>query len=397
VNGYASKDVSIIRILQVIPLFNPSKPFGGSQAVVKSISEELVKRGHEVVVLTSDLKTLSKRSEPFCSVYNGIEIIRMRCISTALASNIRFVITPELFEFLKTSHKDFDAIHLHEARGYQHFLMWFFSSIQGTPYILQPHGNLSTHFGGIIRMIYDRLLGRRILLKASAIIALNEIELNQVIRYGVPKSRIITIPNGIDLHQFDSIESGRFKKKFGLDSSSVIILYLGRIHPIKGIDKLIRAFAIVVNSIPNSILVLAGPDEGYLPYCMNKARELGIENNVSYVGPLYNITKMEAYRESSVYVLPSLYDTFPVSLLEAYASGTPVVAFSVGGLKELIIQGETGVLVQNDTSTELAKAIIYTLEQSEDLGMNAREYVKEYDIRKTVDLLEKAYLNLRSG
>ena len=125
-----------------------------------------------------------------------------------------------------------------------------------------------------------------------------------------------------------------------------ILLFLGRLNKIKGLDTLVIAFKQVIEESKNVILVIAGPDDGYLDSLKNLVCSLKISDNVLLVGPLYGDDKLAAYVDADVYVLPSTYETFPVTILEAYACSKPVIASKVGSLNDLVLDGVTGLLVE---------------------------------------------------
>jgi len=101
------------------------------------------------------------------------------------------------------------------------------------------------------------------------------------------------------------------------------VLYLGRIRRIKGVDILVKAFANIIEKLKDVRLVVVGPDDGYLGELVALINALKMEDNVLITCPLYGRDKLEAYVDAKVYVLPSRYETFPMSLLEAYACAKP--------------------------------------------------------------------------
>ena len=207
-----------------------------------------------------------------------------------------------------------------------------------------------------------------ILQKATKVVALNRFEADQYMRMGVPEEKIAIIPNGLDLSEYANLPpKGAFKSKFGIPEEKKIILYLGRIHKIKGIDFLIKAYAYLINDMhyKEVLLVIAGPDDGYLKEAKSLASALGISKHVLFTGPLYGQDKLEAYVDSDVVVLPSRYETFPMTILEAYACGKPVIASKVGGLEDLIINGETGLLFEPENVKQLAESIFNLLNGNE--------------------------------
>jgi glycosyltransferase involved in cell wall biosynthesis len=247
-------------------------------------------------------------------------------------------------------------------------------------------------------LIYDIFFGYQLLRDAAKVIALNHVEAEQYRAMGVPEEKIAIIPNGIDLSEYVNLPpKGAFKKKFNIPEDRKIILYLGRIHKIKGIDILIKAYAYMRNkmNLRDIVLVIAGPDDGYLNEAKRLAQALDVSNHVLFTGPLYGEDKMAAYIDSEVYVLPSRYETFPMAILEAYACGKPVVASEVGGLRDLVKNGETGLLFKPEDVKQLAERISNILnddKMAEEMGLRGRNFVEEdFTIEKIIEKLEKLY------
>ena len=113
------------------------------------------------------------------------------------------------------------------------------------------------------------------------------------------------------------------------------------------------------------------------------------------VGPLYGKDKLAAYVDANVYVLPSTYETFPVTILEAYACSKPVIAFQVGSLSDLVIDDVTGYLVEVRSPDKLANAIIKLLRnpnKASEMGLNGRKLVQtHYNTEKVANILENIY------
>jgi len=389
-----------MKILQVIPIFSPPLLFGGSQRVAYIISKELVKRGHRVSIYTSDMKNTKEKTGILIEDVNGITIVRFKTVSLPLLSKTGLILTPSLKRVAERelNFDTFDVIHVHEARGFQHILVWWLTRKRTVPYVVQAHGNLSEHFGGVLRKIYDEIFGKKVLEDSLKVIAVNKVEANHYKRFGVPEEKIEIIPNPIDAGEFDSfVTKGVFRKKYNIKPNSKVILFMGRVHPIKGLDILLHAFAnMIKNGRMDVTLVIAGPDDGYMKECIKivKAHSL---NNVIFTGQLNDKERVQAYVDADVVVLPSRYETFPMVVLEAYACGKPVIASKTGGLKDLIIDGETGKLVEPGNIPELSRALVSVLSSSEKtvkMGYEAKKFVKHFSVEKCVDKLEQLYFSV---
>jgi len=388
-----------MRILQVIPILNPDVLWAGPHRVVYDISRSLARKGHNVTVVTSDVLNVRTRIKINSgNDFDGFDIVRVKNFSTILSRTSGLIITPELNEFLSKHAQDFDLIHIHEYYTYQNTVVRRFSKRYAIPYILQAHGSLRKNDKIFRKWFYDAIFGYGILRDASKVIALSRVEAEQYRRMGVPEEKIAIIPNGIDLSEYAELPpKGAFRKKFNIPEERKIVLYLGRIHKIKGIDFLIKAYAYLVNemNLKDAVSVIAGPDDGYLSEAKALAHTLGVSDSAMFVGPLYGRNKIEAYVDSDVVVLPSRYETFPMVVLEAYACGKPVIASNVGGLKELIIDGETGLLFKAGNFKQMAEKMVYLLNDSDkavEISRKGRILVEEkYSIVKVADIIEGLY------
>jgi glycosyltransferase involved in cell wall biosynthesis len=183
----------------------------------------------------------------------------------------------------------------------------------------------------------------------------------------IDQSKIEIVPNGIDMSKYENLpDKGIFRSKYGIQSNEKIVLYLGRIHRIKGIDVLIEAFSELIDKIERVRLVIVGPDDGFLPTLKAKIEELNIGQRIIFTGPLYGRDKLEAYVDANVYVLPSFYETFPVTVLEACACGTPVIVTDRCGISDIV--SKIGYVVKYDKE-QLKEAIIVSLS---DTGLRSR-------------------------
>jgi len=262
---------------------------------------------------------------------------------------------------------------------------------------LQAHGSLP-RIGAWrkLKWFYDALFGYKLLRDASRVIALSRVEAEQYRCMGVPEEKIAIIPNGIDLSEYANLPpKGSFKKKFGIKEEEKIVLYLGRIHWIKGVDILVKAFANVIKKLDNIRLVIVGPDDGYLSELRALIKALRIENKVIIAGPLYGRDKLEAYVDADVYVLPSRYEIFSMSVLEALACGTPVILTENCGIAEYF-RDKAGLVVKPD-SNHLGEALLEMLlnqDKQKVFRENCKTVMQKFNISETVSKLEKVYQEL---
>lgn len=388
-----------MRILFVIPYFFPAECFGGPVKVAFDLGKKLVEKGNEVFVYTSDALDVNNRIKTCKAEIEGMHVHYYRNMSMFTVKTSRLFITPQMYGQINVDLKDpraFDIIHSHEYSTFQNIIVHYLSKKYQIPYVLQAHGSLPTIGRETRRWFFDTFFGPKLLKDASRVIALNRMELDQYEAAGVPSEKIAIIPNSLDLSEFVNLpKEGCFRQRFGLDENKRIVLFLGRLNKIKGLDTLVSAFKRVIEESNDSILVIAGPDDGYLSKLQSLINTLGINDNVLLVGPLYGKDKLAAYVDADVYVLPSTYETFPVTILEAYACSKPVIASQVGCLSDLVIDDITGYLVEVRSSVKLVNAIIKLLKdpkKANELGLNGKKLVQtHYNAEKVADILENIY------
>jgi len=237
-----------------------------------------------------------------------------------------FLYSPEMAQAL---FRDTDEI-LHEHG------MWLYPSCAcrawsrktGRPYVVSPHGSLepwalrnSPWKKHIAAWLYEN----RNLAGAACLHALNESEVRSIRAYGLTNP-IAVIPNGVSL----PASAGDHPKDatvFGVEDGKKVLLFLGRLHPKKGLLNLIRAWQHVADSAREPWhLAVAGWNEGnYEQEVRALVKHLGIENSVTFIGPQYGPAKAAAFQNASAFVLPSFSEGQPVAVLEAWASKLPVL------------------------------------------------------------------------
>jgi len=389
-----------MKILQVVSSFKPAWETGGTNRVVYEHSRSLVEKGHKVTVFTTDRgrkRVNSPKNRPV--IVDNIQVYYFRNISNYLAR--KKIITPYYLPLIARKEvKEFDIIHVHEPRTLVAPIIHHYAVKYSIPYVLQAHGSLTTFFQKRwLKRTFDVVWGYQILKDASKLVAVTKTEAEQYKSMGVNEDKIEIIPNGIDLFEFDNLpQKGEFKGKYGLGDDQRILLYLGRINKIKGLDLLARGFADLSSTLKDIKLVMVGPDDGYLSSLQKLVTTLEISDKVLFTGPLYGREKLEAYVDAEVYVLPSFYETFPVAVLEAFACGIPVIVTDRCGIAD-VINGQAGLVVPYDKD-QLKHALLKMLEDTkmrQGFGEKGRLLVREkYNWGTIAGQIERLYLNCLS-
>lgn len=262
-----------------------------------------------------------------------------------------------------------------------------------------------------------RIRGEQAVLRsADHIVAATQAELAQLQwLYGVRADRITIIPPGVDLSRFYPIPTDEAKAFVGVPEEDTMLLFVGRIEPLKGIDTLIRALALmreagVLADHPLCLSIIGGDpdaDEAEMTVEMARLQDLreayDLGNMVTFLGKRSQDTLPYYYSAASVVVMPSHYESFGMVALEAMACGTPVVASQVGGLAYLIRDGETGFLVPDQDPEALYARLLDLVESPglrETMGNSAAVHAQNYGweqiAARIVDLYERALAPARS-
>lgn len=390
-----------MKILQVITSFPPAFAYGGPAGVVYDISKELVKRGHEVTVYTTDVldKNSRYKFENNPMWLDGIKVYHFKNISNHLAVNFHISSAVEMAIELRRNIHKFDVVHCHDYRAIEAIFVHYYAQKRMVPYILQPRGTIPTLKKSNQKQIFDKFFGYEIIKDANKIIASSKIESKQY-SYVFPEfnnEKVIHVPNGVNLKTYQDLpKKGSFKDKYSINKNDKIILFLSRIHERKGADLLIEAFYELKNDIKNVKLIIAGPDDGFFGELMSMVVKLGIENEVLFPGPLYGKNKLEAYVDADIFVLPSKdsYESFGNVVLESLACGTPVIVTNVCGVTEWV--GNTVYVVEpevfqirNSILEILNNNVLY--EQIAHSGINLVN--SNFGWNKICSLLEKIYFS----
>ena len=390
-----------MRILLSTVAFKPSFGFGGAPRVAYDVACELAKRKHEVVVYTSDAKDAHTRlNVKACEIMDDIEIHYFKNLTLSTVRAAKLFINPDIITECKKNINQFDLIHLHEYRNFQNIVIHHYATQKNTPYILQAHGEvLPHHKKQKLKRLYDECFGFRLLNDAAKVIALTQLEFDQYRLMNVEPERIAVIPNGIETINIYQ-KKGSFREAFGIGLDKKIILFIGRLHYQKGVDVLVKAYAQLAKKLKNSVLVIAGPDDGFLEQTKTFVSEAQLTNEVIIAGPIVNPLKVAAFADADVCVIPSRYEGFPMILLEALAHGRPVIASDIVQHKN-VLAPINGYLFRTEDSQNLAECMFTVLTQpneSAQLALNGQKFVRDhYSIEKVVDMLESLYQQVLSN
>jgi glycosyltransferase involved in cell wall biosynthesis len=389
-----------MRILQIVPHFYPAWSFGGIARVVYEISRELVRRGHEVTVHTTnvlDQRTNFGTSKPEYSI-EGIRVRYYRNLGWFGGANF----SSDIFQpSTRKEIQDADIINMHGYRTFQNAASHFYSERCHTPYVLTAHGTIPRIVEKIVfKKLYDEFFGYKILKHARSLIASANIEKKQYVDMGISDKKVAIIPNGINTESFTLLPMpGTFKSSYGISDDVAVVLYVGRVHKRKGIGFLLDAFARLGSA--NAVLVIAGPDDGYMSTMKEKASYLKIANKVIFTGFISERAKMAAYIDSVVVVYPGIYESFGLVPLEAALCSKPVIVSENNVMAEIVKQGKFGLSVKYGDAAHLIEILQKILDNpwtAKRMGKQGKQFVKEnYNWSHIVSKLEAVYSNSIAG
>lgn len=235
----------------------------------------------------------------------------------------------------------------------------------------------------------------------DAVIAVSEAVAGEI-RAHLNGSRpgLVTIPNAIDVEAFESLAADRRTvcRTFGFPDEAQIVIHVGNLRPVKGHQYLLAAATRVVEAEPRArfLLVGVGPLATQL---QEQARRLGLNGHVVFTG--FRPDAPALIGAADLFVLSSLHEGIPVSLLEAMATGRPAVLTRVGGIPEVAVEDETAVLVEPMDVESLAAAILRLLRDPDErrrMGQNARQHVRRrFGMAAMVAAVEDVYRQVLNG
>lgn len=386
-----------MKIIQVCERFPPS--IGGLENHVYNLSYELSLRGHQVTVLTSDIKNISffkisRADKPYEKITDNFEAYRFKAYPPDIPYANTYATIPSLIKKLITSKPD--IIHIQSYMLIHSDITSILSRMKKIPAVLTVHtfGDAPPrpHLGALMKF-YIHTLGKMNLKFASKIIVLVPDAAEYISQLGINKEKICIIPNGINYNHFLNMPSPyEFKKDYKIDGK--MVLFVGELSSRKGVQYLIKAMPKILRKNSDTTLVIVGVDYGFKNHLEDLSHKLGLGNNVLFTGPISNEGLLKAYSACDVFVLPSEREGLPTVILEAMASRKPVVATNIGGNPYVIEDGVTGFLVEYGDETKLADKIIYLLENEdirEKIGKNARKKVEDYSWERIAEETERVY------
>ncbi|SEC53902.1 glycosyltransferase family 4 protein [Paenibacillus sp. GP183] len=380
----------------------PPHMIGGLARAVCDLSRHLTAKGHQVHVITGQSAV-----SPLFETMEGVHIHRAQglhslerldFIDWVFQMNLAFV---DAIHNLTAQGVDFDLVHAHDWLVY--YAARACKKTYKLPLIATIH---ATEFGrnqGLLETELQKRINRlegKLVLEADQIIVCSHAMVKEVSQlFSLPSDQIARIPNGVEPYLESGLDSD-LVSPFLLEiinplKDELLVCYLGRLVYEKGVHILIEAIGLVAAQIPQVKLLIAGigPAQEWLEELASSHAE-----HVQFLGFLADIDKHYLLKQSVLFVAPSLYEPFGISLLEAMASGTPVIVSEVGGLTEIVKHEVNGCIVPPNDARALAFQIMELLQAPEygiQLGETARANVAiDFNLSHIADATVKCYLTL---
>ncbi|HEY0068624.1 MAG TPA: glycosyltransferase [Chloroflexia bacterium] len=368
---------------------------GGMNVYIRELSLELTRRGKKVDVFT---RYQDPHTEPIHELGDGARVIHLEAgpkgpYDKNLLPNHVDEFVAQIEEFALKEGIRYDLVHSHYwvsgLVGHELQRKW------GLPMVQMFH-TLGVMKNLVAKSEADREVEERMQIErqvmdwADRIIAATPLDKNQMLYcYGADGDKIAVIPAGVDTDHFYPRDKAEVRRQLGLPLDTPILLFVGRIERLKGIDTLLESAAVVSRTCAGrnlKVLIVGGggqtaEENAEIRRIWQLHQDLNLEDQVEFVGskpqemlPLY-------YSAADITVMPSHYESFGMVAVESMASGTPVIASNVGGLSYTVKDGVTGYLVPEENHFVLAEQVHHLLKNPdvrEQMGRHAAEHALQF-------------------
>jgi glycosyltransferase involved in cell wall biosynthesis len=400
-----------MNILYAVHAYKPAYRIGGPVISVSAAAEMLVRKGHHVTVFTTN----SNLDQPLDVAVdrpvdvNGVEVWYFRReeplqkwvpFLTYLTRSIGFMYCPAMRGELERVMPRIDLVDTHMPFTYPSYAAAHAAFRAGVPLVYHQRGNYDParlRFRGTKKRAYISLVERPIMSRASRLIALTEAERASFRAVGATAPCEV-VPNGVDIPDDRPGAAERFRQRWGVDPAAPLVLFMGRLHPTKGAEKLLDAFALVEERLPDAVVMMAGPDEWQLERrWRERAARSGLADRVLFPGMLTGDEKADALARADLFSLPSMGEGFSMAVLEALAARTAVLLSPGCHFPEVDSAG-AGAVVDADPAA-MAAALLRLLSDRgklAEMGEKGRRLVAErYSWEAVTDRLLEVYESAR--
>jgi glycosyltransferase involved in cell wall biosynthesis len=367
-----------MRILHVVPTYLPATRYGGPIVAVHSLCRALAARGHAVEVFTTSIDGPNDTAVPHDRPVM-LDGVKVRYFASRRLRRLAYA--PALMQSLRCEIAGTDVVHLHSAFLWPTWRAARLSHKRRIPYVVSPRGmvvkKLIASRHRLIKSAWIALIERANLEQASAIHATSAIEAAEIKKFGWRLPPIAVVPNGVDAIDKTARQGAPSADIAALAAQQPLVLFFGRLARVKGLDRLLRAFA----GTRRGTLAIVGNDyEGLVPELSELVRELKIDDRVRIVPrAISEADKQSIYAAARVFVLPSYSESFGNVVLEAMQNGLPVIVTPEVGAADVVKESGGGLVADGDAPS-LGAAIDRLTEdaaRSAAMGQAGRVHVHE--------------------
>ena len=355
-----------MKLLVVVPYYYPATRYGGPVTSIGNLCGALSKLGTSVTVYTTNSDGPFTLSVP-CGVEHKLGDVRVFYFETERPRG--YFRSPALRRALRRHVADFDVVYAPTMYSYTTAVAARESLRQQVPYVLSPRGMLDNGAiamkGTLKKRLYLALVERTHITGAAGIHFTSEGEKLEARGFGRDR-RAFVVPNGIDIGSLTT--PTRKAEEAGtagaIPADRKVVLFLGRLNYIKGLDLLARAWPQVISLVPDAHLVIAGADDdGLLDSLARPLERAGCRHTMSYAGIVHGDEKLALLRRAEVLVSPSYLESFGNSIVEAMACARPVIVTDRVNIAREIAAAGAGLVTPCD-SGEIARALTTLLTES---------------------------------
>jgi glycosyltransferase involved in cell wall biosynthesis len=388
-----------MRILHVVPTYLPATRYGGPIVAVHSLCRALAARGHTVEVFTTSIDGPADTAVPYDRPVM-LDGVKVRYFASRRLRRLSYA--PALMQSLRREIADADVVHLHSAFLWPTWRAARLSRKSHVAYVVSPRGMLVKALiasrNRLIKSAWIALIERANLEQASAIHATSAIEAEEIQKFGWRLPRIAVVPNGVDAIEQAARQDAPPADIAALAGREPLVLFFGRLAQVKGLDRLLRAFA----RTRRGTLAIVGNDyEGLAAGLFEMARQLRIDDRVRIVPRTITEAEKECmFAAARVFVLPSYSESFGNVVLEAMQRGLPVIVTPEVGAAEVVKESGGGLVAGGDAQS-LGAAIDRLTEdaaKSSAMGEAGRRHVSErYGWSSVAARMEALYGELKAA
>ena len=316
-----------------------------------------------------------------------------------------FSIMPGLLGQLKVDKSSIDIVHLHVFRTFQNVIFYKFCKKNNIPFVIDAHGAVPYYSKkNFLKKLFDKIWGRRMLHDADFLIAETEVGVREYLDIDptLNPDKIIIISPPFDTDEFKNLpQKGDFRSKYRIDPSDKVIMFLGRVHHIKGNDFLIKGFKKLCDLRDDCTLVIVGGDDGHMDECKSLTNKLELSEKVIFTGFIGGSEKNSALIDADIVAQMSRQEQGAWAPFEAVLCGTPIVVTEHTGAGEDVRRVDAGKTVAFGDETGLAEVfddILNNYQEAKELTRSAKLFIEEKmsmnaRAQEYVDVYQKALNN----